>query len=56
MPGVWTPAEGPCGLVGVVMTLTMRQQKAWFGSGWGHQVGWVKFKVKRGKEEGEEGW
>ena len=40
MPGVWTPAEGLCGLVGVVMTLTMRQQKAWFWF-WLGPSGWL---------------
>ena len=34
MPGIWTPAEGPCGLVGVVMSLTMRESRqVWMGTG-----------------------
>ena len=34
MPGVWTPAEGLHGLVGVVMSLTMREsQQVWMGMG-----------------------
>ena len=31
-------------------------QKAWFWFCWSLQVGWRKFKLKRGEEEGEEGW